>query len=53
LIWGGGMDGSGEMVFSKPVESGLQVSSFGEDVNGEIYLTDLTGGTVYQLVPPL
>lgn len=53
LIWGGGLDASGEMVFSEPVESGLQVSSFGEGVNGEIYLTDLTGGTVYELVPPL
>ncbi len=52
LIWGGGPDASGAMVFSEPIESGLQVSSFGEGANGELYLTDLTGG-VYQLVPPL
>ncbi len=53
LIWGGGLDASGELVFSEPVESGIQVSSFGEGANGEVYLTDLTGGTVYKLVPPL
>lgn len=53
LIWGGGVDASGELVFSEPVESGFQVSSFGDGANGEVYLTDLTGGGVYQLVPPL
>jgi glucose/arabinose dehydrogenase len=53
LIWGGGPDASGELVFSEPVESGFQISSFGEGVNGAIYLTDITGGTVYELVPPL
>ena len=53
LIWGGGFDASGDLVFSEPVETGLQVSSFGEGANGELYLTDLTGGTVYELVPPL
>ena len=53
LIWGGGIDASGEMVFSEPVDTGLNISSFGEGVNGELYLTDITGGTVYELVPPL
>jgi glucose/arabinose dehydrogenase len=53
LIWGGGLDDAGEWVFSEPVETGLQVSSFGEDVNGEVYVTDLSGGGVYVLVPPL
>ncbi len=52
LIWGGGPDAAGELVFSEPVESGFQISSFGEGVNGEVYLTDITGGTVYELVPP-
>lgn len=53
LIWGGGPDASGEMVLSEPVESGLQISSFGEGADGAIYLTDITGGTVYELVLPL
>ncbi len=53
LIWGGGPDASGDMVLSEPVESGLQISSFGEGADGVLYLTDITGGTVYELVPPL
>lgn len=32
------------------MQSGLQVSSFGEDEAGEVYLTDLSGGGVYQVV---
>jgi glucose/arabinose dehydrogenase len=32
------------------LESGLTLSSFGQDRNGELYLTDLSGGGVYQVV---
>jgi glucose/arabinose dehydrogenase len=32
------------------LESGLTLSSFGEDRNGELYLTDLSGGVVYKVV---
>jgi glucose/arabinose dehydrogenase len=32
------------------LESGLTLSSFGEDRTGELYLTDLSGGGVYQVV---
>jgi glucose/arabinose dehydrogenase len=32
------------------LESGVTLSSFGEDRNGELYLTDLSGGGVYQVV---
>jgi len=52
LIWGGGVDAAGEMVFSESVESGFQLSSFGEGVDGEIYVTDFGGG-VYVFAPPL
>ncbi len=31
------------------LQSGLNISSFGEDVNGELYLLDHTGGAVYQI----
>jgi hypothetical protein len=27
----------------------LQISSFGEDAAGEVYLTDLNGGGVYRI----
>jgi len=32
------------------LESGLQVSSFGEDEEGELYLGDLTGGGIYRVL---
>jgi glucose/arabinose dehydrogenase len=32
------------------LDSGLSISSFGEDQAGELYVTDLRGGKVYQLV---
>lgn len=34
---------------TKRLESGVQISSFGEDVNGEVYVVD-HGGAIYQLV---
>ena len=34
---------------TKRLESGLRISSFGEDMNGELYVVD-HGGAVYQLV---
>jgi glucose/arabinose dehydrogenase len=32
------------------LETGLQVTSFGEDADGELYLTDAAGGAVYRVV---
>jgi hypothetical protein len=34
---------------TKRLESGVRISSFGEDANGELYVID-HGGAVYQLV---
>ncbi len=34
---------------TKRLESGRNISSFGEDVNGEVYVLDLRGGGVYLL----
>ena len=53
LLWGGGQDAAGAWVMSAPIETGLSISSFGEDVAGEVYLTDLSGGGVYVVAPPL
>ncbi len=53
LIWGGGIDADGDLVFSGPVETGLNISSFGEGADGTLYVTDINGGGVYELVPPL
>lgn len=52
LLWGAGQDAQGAWVMSEPIETGLSISSFGEDAAGEVYLTDLSGGTVYRLTVP-
>ena len=44
LLWGLGRDGSGAWVLSAPVETGLNISSFGEDAAGELYVTVHNGG---------
>jgi glucose/arabinose dehydrogenase len=47
------LDVEGETITTKTVlESGLQVSSFGEDEAGEIYLVDFAGGGLYRIVVP-
>jgi glucose/arabinose dehydrogenase len=53
LLWGGGQDASGAWVMSAPIETGLSISSFGEDDAGNLYITDLGGGGVYLVAPPL
>ena len=49
-IWGLASDGQGGWTSRLLLESGLRVSSFGEDEAGEVYLTDLSGGKVYHVV---
>ena len=46
-VWAVNPD-TGEM--SAPIESGLNISSFGEDANGELYIVDLNGA-IYRIVP--
>ena len=48
-IWALAPDGQGGWNNVELARSGLNISSFGEDAAGELYLTDLSGGTVYQL----
>ena len=48
IIWSLQRNGN-QWQMTKRLESGLNISSFGEDVNGEEYVVDL-GGAVYQLV---
>jgi glucose/arabinose dehydrogenase len=43
LVWGMGRDASGSWVVSDPVETGLRISSFGEDAEGELYLVAISG----------
>jgi hypothetical protein len=45
-LWPGADGWQGTELF----DSGLQLSSFGEDAAGEIYLTDMSGGRLLRLV---
>jgi glucose/arabinose dehydrogenase len=47
-IWSLQRDGD-QWLMTKRLESGVSISSFGEDVNGELYVVD-HGGAVYQLI---
>ncbi|MFL5758196.1 MAG: PQQ-dependent sugar dehydrogenase [Thermomicrobiales bacterium] len=49
LLWALGKNADGKWVMSDPVETNTSISSFGQDRNGEIYVTDLNGG-LYRLV---
>jgi hypothetical protein len=48
-VWGLVPDASDAWVRLGPVETGLRISSFGEDANGELYVVDIEGA-VYRLV---
>jgi glucose/arabinose dehydrogenase len=53
LLWGGGQDANGDWVMSAPISTEMSISSFGEDDAGNLYVTDLAGGGVYRVAPPL
>ena len=48
IIWSLRREGE-QWPMTKRLETGVQISSFGEDVNGELYVVD-HGGAVYQLI---
>lgn len=53
LLWGGGEDATGTLVFSESVETGLNISSFGEGADGRLYLASHGDGAIYELVSPV
>ena len=48
-VWGLVRDANNAWIRLDPVETGLRISSFGEDAAGELYLVDIQGA-VYRLV---
>lgn len=50
LIWGLAGDGQDGWSVSAPFESGLTISSFAENLDGELFVIDLNGA-IYQIVP--
>lgn len=53
LVWQGVEGDDGNWTMSDPIQSGLAISSFGVDDQGEVYVLDLNSGTVYRLEAPL
>lgn len=51
-VWGLPVDAPAGTVPLGPVETGLQISSFGEDRAGELYVIDLEGA-IYRIIPSL
>jgi glucose/arabinose dehydrogenase len=49
-LWGLRRDGSGEWQSAELLETGLSISSFGEDAAGEVYVLGFRDGTIYRLV---
>jgi glucose/arabinose dehydrogenase len=49
-IWALQANGASTQTATQLLSSGLMISSFGEGENGTMYLTDLAGGGVYQIV---
>jgi len=49
LLWGTARDADGVWQTAEPVETGLNISSFGQGPDGELYVVDLNGA-IYQLV---
>ena len=47
-VWGLVRDVSNAWIRLGPVETGLRISSFGEDASGELYVVDIQGG-IYRL----
>ncbi|MBT8151010.1 MAG: PQQ-dependent sugar dehydrogenase [Gammaproteobacteria bacterium] len=49
-IWTLAADGNGGYTSKQIIDSSLLISSFAEDLQGEIYLTDYIGGGLYKIV---
>ncbi|GIV64215.1 MAG: glucose dehydrogenase [Bellilinea sp.] len=50
FVWGMLRDSNGNWVVERLFQLGANISSFGEDAQGEVYVLDHRSGSVYQLV---
>ena len=53
LVWQGIRDEEGNWTMSDPIQSGLSISSFGVDDQGEVYVVDLNSGIVFRMEAPV
>lgn len=52
-IWTLRQSADGSLATQTQLDTNLAVSSFGEDINGELYLADLSGGAIYRVTDAL
>lgn len=52
IIWGATPQRDGSVTTQLLLDTTMQISSFGEDVNGELYVLDIQAGRAYQLTDP-
>ncbi len=52
FVWQAVPGDDGGWAMSDPIPTGLAISSFGVDEQGEVYIVDLNGGSVYRLEAP-
>jgi glucose/arabinose dehydrogenase len=52
MIWGATHPSNGVASSRLLLDTSFAVSTFGEDLNGEIYVTDYTGGRLFHIVDP-
>lgn len=52
MIWGATRASSGEVTSRLLLDTSLAISTFGEDVNRELYVADYNAGRLYHLVDP-
>jgi len=52
IIWGATPQRDGSVTTQLLLDTTMKISSFGEDVAGELYVADIKGGAIYQLTDP-
>lgn len=50
IVWTLHRDASGQWVQTQMVDTDVAISSFGEDEQGELYVTGLANGVIYRVV---
>ncbi len=50
-IWGALPSSGGVWIPTELLDTTLSLSAFGEDSSGELYVADLSGGSIYKIVP--
>ena len=50
LVWGLTRSDTGAWQLTQIAQTSLSISTFGEDEAGELYIADMAGGSIYQII---